>query len=178
MYCKDEKKLVEACMSGNSKAQRALYDYYAPRMMSVAIRYMGDTESAQDVLQEAFIKVFTSLDTYTGIGALEGWIRRIVINVALEGLRRNDVLMGSVDLTEASASTVYPTVMDKLSADELMKIIASLPSGFRTVFNMYAIEGYSHKEIAEALGISEGTSRSQYNRARTLIQKKIEQTEG
>ena len=144
--------------------------------MSVCIRYVGDMETAQDILQEAFIKVFTSLDMFVGKGSLEGWIRRIVVNTALEVLRKNDVLRETVGWEEVEINAAIDnTAVEKLSADELMAIIASLPSGFRTVFNMFAIEGYSHKEIASALGINESTSRSQYNRARNLIQKKIQQ---
>lgn len=173
MHYNDEKELIKACIGGSREAQYQLYDCYAPRMMSMAMRYVGDGDVAQDILQEAFIKVFASLESYAGRGSLEGWIRRVVVNVALEYLRRNDVLREAVELGEVVASPIAPDVLDKFSADELMAIIASLPPGFRTVFNMYAIEGYSHKEIAEALGISENTSRSQYNRARLLIQKKI-----
>ncbi len=176
MHPIDEQELVAACLKNDRLAQKTLYERYARVMMAVCLRYAGDTDMAQDMLQEAFIKVFTSLDTFTGKGSLEGWVRRIVINTALEMLRRNDVLRESVDCNDADLGVVVNnTAIDKISADELMAVIASLPVGFRTVFNMYAIEGYSHKEIAQALNINESSSRSQYNRARALIQKKIEQ---
>lgn len=173
MHCNDEKELVKACLNGSREAQYRLYNSYAPRMMSTALRYVGDGDVAQDILQEAFIKAYASLDSFSGRGSLENWIRRIVVNVALEYLRHNDVLREAVELGELNTSPINPTVLDKFSTDELMAIIASLPAGFRTVFNMYAIEGYSHKEIAQMLGISESTSRSQYNRARALIQKRM-----
>ena len=178
MHPTDEKELVSACISNNRKAQQKLYEHYAPLMMTVAQRYVGDYDIAQDVLQDAFIKVFTSLDSFTGVGSLDGWIRRIVINSALEYLRSNDILHETVELEEAlTSATTTENAIDNISADELMKIIASLPSGFRTVFNMFAIEGYSHKEIAQQLNITESTSRSQYNRAKALIRKKIENTQ-
>lgn len=173
MHCNDEKELVKACLNGSREAQYRLYYSYAPRMMSTALRYVSDSDVAQDILQDAFIKVFASLESFSGLGSLENWIRRIVVNVALEYLRHNDVLREAVELGELYTSPINPTVLDKFSADELMAVIVSLPPGFRTIFNMYAIEGYSHKEIAQKLGITESTSRSQYNRARALIQKKL-----
>lgn len=176
MHPIDERKLVEDCLHNDRIAQKTLYDRFARIMMSVCIRYAGDMDTAQDILQEAFIKIFASLDTYIGKGSLEGWIRRIVVNTALETLRKNDILRETVDWEEAwSSVTIENEAIEKLSADELMTVIASLPTGFRTVFNMFAIEGYSHKEIASALGINESSSRSQYNRARNLIQRKIQQ---
>lgn len=175
MHPTDEKELITACINNNRKAQRELYEHYAPIMMTVTLRYVGNYDIAQDVLQDAFVKVFTSLQSFSGSGLLESWIRRIVINTALEYLRNNDVLHESVELEEAiSSATISETALDDISVEELMKIIASLPSGFRTVFNMFAIEGYSHKEIAQQLNITESTSRSQFNRAKALIKKKIE----
>lgn len=176
MHYENDIKLVEACLHNDRTAQKRLYEQYAPQMMAVASRYVGDYEQAQDVLQEAFIKIFTSLDCYQGKGALEHWVRRIVVNVALEMLRRNNVLDDCVSCEEAIyVPTNEETIVDRMSADELIAIISSLPVGYRTVFNMYAIEGYSHKEIAQHLGINEASSRSQYNRARAMIQKKIGQ---
>ena len=166
MQPKEEKELVAACIRNDRLAQKELYDRYARVMMAVCMRYVGDKDRAQDVLQEAFIKVFVSLPSFTGSGSLEGWIRRIVVNTALESLRKCDVMRDAAAIEDAEM---------RLSAEDLLGVIAALPPGFRTVFNMYAIEGYSHKEIADMLGISEGTSRSQYNRARSLIQKKIQE---
>lgn len=176
MHPIDEQRLVESCLQNNRIAQRRLYEQYAPAMKAVCYRYIGENDTAEDILQDAFIKVFMSLEDFTGKGSLEGWIRRIVVNSALEYLRRNDVLRNTIECDEILEFSSHEVdAIEKISAEELMDVIASLPSGFRTVFNMYAIEGYSHKEIAQILGINEGSSRSQYNRARMLIQKKIKQ---
>lgn len=145
-------------------------------MLAVCLRYVNDPETARDLMQDGFIKVFTSIDTYTGSGAFEGWLRKIFVNCALEYLRRNDVLRESTDL-DNTTELVQPNsnAISDLSAAELMQLVHDLPAGFRTVFNMFAIEGYSHKEISEALGITESTSRSQYTRAKQLLQKKIKE---
>ncbi|MBQ5751097.1 MAG: RNA polymerase sigma factor [Bacteroidaceae bacterium] len=174
MHQENELKLIKACLRNERAAQRELYDRYAPLMMAIAMRYMGNIDTAQDVVQDAFIKIFESLSQYTAKGSLEGWIQRITVNVALEYLRHTD-WSNSLDCDEVvQMPTTSLTPIEKMSADELMTIIASLPSGFRTVFNMYAIEGYSHKEISQKLHIQESTSRSQYIRAKALIQKKLE----
>ena len=145
-------------------------------MLAVCLRYVNDPETARDLMQDGFIKVFTSIDTYTGSGAFEGWLRKIFVNCALEYLRRNDVLRESTDLDNtAELDQPNSKAISDLSAAELMQLVHDLPAGFRTVFNMFAIEGYSHKEISEALGITESTSRSQYTRAKQLLQKKIKE---
>ena len=125
-------------------------------------------------MQEGFIKVFTAIDSYTGNGSFEGWIRRIFINTALEYLRRNDILRETVDIddSEPMQEIDYSTV-EQMSADELMELVAELPTGFRTVFNLFVVEGYNHKEIGEMLGITESTSRSQLTRAKKWLQKRI-----
>lgn len=167
-------KLIEACKRGDRRAQKAIYDSLAPKMFAVCIRYMGDRTEAEDVLQDGFVYLFTKLDSFTGQGSFEGWARKIFVNTALMSLRKNDVLKDSDDIEVSFdlASDTTSAVQD-ISYKELTKIISELPSGFRTVFNMYVIEGYSHKEIADALGISEATSRSQLLRARAILQKKI-----
>jgi len=171
----DEKKVIELCIKGNRKAQYELYEAYSRRMMSVCLRYMGDYETAQDVLQNGFIRLFTNLENFQFNGSFDGWVRRIFVNTALEHLRKNDVLHSAADieLSQASLMQNEHTVIDELSANDILKLINNLPPGFRTVFNMFAIEGYSHKEIAEKLGITESTSRSQFTRARQILQKKI-----
>lgn len=145
-------------------------------MLAVCLRYVNDMETARDLLQDGFVRVFTNIHSYTGSGSFEGWLRKIFVNGALEYLRKSDVLRESTDL-ENSAELVQPdsSAIENLSAAELMKVIQELPAGFRTVFNMFAIEGYSHKEISEALGITESTSRSQFTRARQLLQKRIKE---
>ncbi len=169
-----EKELIDNCRKNNPKAQRALYDKYARKMMTVCLRYGRDYDTAQDLMQEGFIKVFTAIDSYTGNGSFEGWIRRIFINTALEHLRRNDILRETVDIddSEPMQEIDYSTV-EQMSADELMELVAELPTGFRTVFNLFVVEGYNHKEIGEMLGITESTSRSQLTRAKKWLQKRI-----
>ena len=169
-----EKELIDNCRKNNPIAQRALYDKYARKMMAVCLRYGSDYDTAQDLMQEGFIKVFTAIDSYTGNGSFEGWIRRIFINTALEYLRRNDILRETVDIddSEPMQEIDYSTV-EQMSADELMELVAELPTGFRTVFNLFVVEGYNHKEIGEMLGITESTSRSQLTRAKKWLQKRI-----
>lgn len=155
-----------------------MYDRLAPRMFPICIRYIGDRDLAADVLQDGFITLFEKLNTYKGEGSFEGWARRIFVTTALMNLRKKDALKMSDELDTArgmKAETV--SQIQNISYKELMKLIMSLPPGFRTVFNMYSIEGYSHKEIAETLGISETTSRTQLSRARIWLQNKIDEIE-
>ena len=176
---KASERLIKACLKGDRSAQNKLYEQLAPKMFPVCLRYMGDREAAQDVLQDGFVTLFSKLDSYSGTGSFEGWARKIFVNTALMQLRRNDVLKESEDLEDArDISSPEPTVYQNLQLQELLALIEELPPGFRTVFNMYVIEGYSHKEIAEELGISENTSRSQLQRARALLQKKILEKNG
>lgn len=171
----DEQLLIAGCKRGESRARKELYEVYAPLMLSVCMRYVNDRETARDLLQDGFIKVYTKIRDYRGTGAFGGWIRRVFVTTALEYLRATDALKLSVSLDEPESLMPYvdETAMDKLSMDELMACIARLPQGYRTVFNLYAIEGYSHKEIAEMLGISEITSRTQFIRARNTLQKSV-----
>ena len=171
-------QLIEACRKGDRAAQRALYDRLAPRMFPVCIRYVGDRTVAEDILQDGFITLFTRLDSYKGDGSFEGWARRIFVTTALMSLRKKDALKVSDELEVARGiPTELATQVENLGYKELMELITGLPAGFRTVFNMYAIEGYSHKEIGETLGISEVTSRSQFSRARALLPSKIRERE-
>ena len=173
-----ECQLIEKCRKQDRKAQKVLYDLYARKMLTVCLRYSNDTETARDLLQEGFIKVFISLESFQFAGSLEGWIRRIMVNTALEYLRKNDLLREATDITDySSAFESGDSVLETLSAADMMNLIAGLPSGFRTVFNLYAIEGYSHKEIGDMMGISEVTSRTQYSRAKKILQKKITELE-
>ncbi len=168
------KDLIQAGLRGDRNAQKAIYDSLASKMMSVCLRYMGDREAALDILQEGFVTLFKRLDTYSGEGSFEGWARKIFVNTALMSLRKNDALKGSSDIDDIwNISSREESAVDKIAYNELMALVTSLPPGFRTVFNLYVVEGMSHKEIAESLGISEVTSRSQLQRARVLLQKKI-----
>ncbi len=171
-------QLVESCRKGDRASQKALYDRLAPRMYPICIRYAGDREVAQDILQDGFMTLFTKLEDYKGDGSFEGWARRIFVTTALMYLRKKDALKMSDELDAVrgmKSDTV--TQMQDLGYKELMELIMSLPPGFRTVFNLYAIEGFSHKDISEMLGISETTSRTQLSRARTWLQNKIKERE-
>lgn len=169
---------LEEAKQGKYHGQKAIYDLLSPKMYAVCLRYMGDRESAQDVLQDGFITLFTRLDSYSGEGSFEGWARKIFVNTALMALRKHDVLKEAEDMQVAGNVSGSPAqTMAGIGYRELTSLIASLPPGFRTVFNMYVIEGYSHKEIAETLGISETTSRSQLLRARALLQARIGKNE-
>ena len=168
----DEKQLIEGCIIGDRKAQKALYDRYSRRMMAVCQRYLKDIEDARDLMQEGFIKLYSNINKYSGEGSFDGWVRKIFVNCALERLRQNDILKYADDISENYFTEIpdEDTTSD-ISSDEIMMYVRSLPDGFRTVFNMFAIEGYSHKEIGTELNISESTSRSQYMRARNMLQK-------
>lgn len=169
-----EQRTVELCRKGDRNAQKALFDLLAPRMYPVCIRYAGDREVAQDLLQDGFVTLFSKLDSYKGEGSFDGWARRIFINTSLMYLRKKDALKMSEGLDNArSLGSDIADQMDNIGYKELMKLVTALPPGFRTVFNMYVIEGYSHKEISEILGISETTSRTQLRRARIWLQNKI-----
>ena len=171
-------QLIESCKKGDRVAQKVMYDRLAPRMFPVCIRYTGDRTVAEDILQEGFITLFSKLGSYKGDGSFEGWARRIFVTAALMYLRKKDALKMSDDL-EAARGLKAETAsqVENIGYKELMALVMSLPTGFRTIFNMYAIEGYSHKEIADILGISEVTSRSQFSRARAMLQRKIKERE-
>lgn len=167
-------EMAAGCRLGDNRAQRELYDALSPKMFALCIRYMGDRDAAQDVLQDGFVTLFSKIDSYSGAGSFEGWARTVFVSTALMALRKKDLLRDSEDIDAARGmvETDAGAIQD-IGYKELLKMVAELPAGFRTVFNMYVMEGYSHKEIAEALDISEVTSRSQLQRARVLLQKKI-----
>ena len=169
-----ETEWIEGAKRGDRRSQKAIYDLLSAKMFAVCLRYMGDRDVAEDILQDGFVTLFSKLDSYSGDGSFEGWARKIFVNTALMSLRKKDVLKQSEDVDTAwNVLSEDPTPIQKITYDELLDCIAELPPGFRTVFNMYVVEGYSHKEIAEELGISETTSRSQLLRARAMLQGKI-----
>ncbi len=171
-----EQKLIDLCIEGDRIAQKVIYDRLAPRMFPVCIRYVGDRQTAEDILQEGFITLFSKIGSYRGNGSFEGWARKIFVNTALMYLRKKDALKMSDELENArNLSTDLSSQIEDIGYKELMKLITGLPPGFRTVFNMYVVEGYSHKEIAEMLNISETTSRTQLSRARVWLQSKIKE---
>lgn len=171
-------QLIDLCIKGDRASQKVLYDLLAPRMFPLCIRYAGDRIQAEDILQDGFITLFSKLTDYKGEGSFEGWARKIFVTTALMSLRKKDALKMSEELEAVRGmKDDLPSQGQNIGYKELMKLVMELPAGFRTVFNMYAIEGYSHKEIGELLGISETTSRTQLSRARTLLQKKIKEIE-
>lgn len=173
-----EKQLIKRCKDGDAKALRHLYELYADKMLGVCYRYVNDRDTARDLLHDGFVTVFTKIGDFRGEGSFEGWVRRIFVTTALGYLRKNANLNDPrqvddmYDLKEDGAS-----VLEKMSAQDLLKLISQMPEGYRTVLNLYAIEGYSHREIAEILEISENTSRSQYARAKNYLSKLLLKTE-
>ncbi|PKO97944.1 MAG: RNA polymerase [Bacteroidetes bacterium HGW-Bacteroidetes-9] len=174
----DEKQLLKDCLDGNVHAQKRLYDLYSRKMFGVCLRYASDYNMAEDFLQEGFIRVFMKLGSYKFKGSFEGWVRRIMINTSLEILRKNDVLRYSVELNPSlDMSNDEEQVSQEIDSSVLMKHIQEMPPGFRAVFNLFAIEEVPHKEIGKLLNISEGTSKSQYARARAWLQKRLSSNE-
>jgi RNA polymerase sigma factor (sigma-70 family) len=168
-----EQELIAGCVQGDRKFQELLYHTYSSKMFSVCLRYANEYSAAEDLLQEGFVKVFKNIEKFRSEGSFEGWIRRIFVNNSIEHFRKKANLY-VVQETEALTYEYYDdNALQKLMKEDLMKLIQSLSSGYRTIFNLYVIEGYSHKEIGEMLGVTEGTSKSQLARARYLLQKKI-----
>ncbi len=166
-----DEELVSGCISKNPVAQKALFEKFSRKMMGICLRYAERSEEADDMLQNSFIRVFEKIETFRHEGSLEGWVRKIVVNESLSWLRKNKAMKMNIDIEDAKY--IIPGnnhVGENVNEKDLLKMIQALPVGFRTVFNMYAIEGYSHKEIGELLGISEGTSKSQYSRAKGHLQ--------
>ncbi|MCG8385826.1 MAG: sigma-70 family RNA polymerase sigma factor [Cytophagales bacterium] len=177
IYRSGEDILLKKCRKQDSQAQKELYNTYASTMLGVCCRYIKDFDQAEDVMIGGFVKVFDRIGQFKGEGSFEGWIRRIMVNEALTYIRKNKKMYLEVDIEAADREPNYRTLDSELEANDLLKLVQQLPTGYRTVFNLYAIEGYSHKEIAEQLGISENTSKSQLSRARVLLQKQLLKTE-
>jgi RNA polymerase sigma factor (sigma-70 family) len=175
--------LMEGCKAGNRQMQELLYKQTASKMLAVCMRYAKDQMEAEDVLQMGYVKIFQKVNEYRGDGSFEGWIRRIMVNTAIESYRKNLRMLNVVPIEDAyeqpsQGSNSYHDAFNSLGMQDLMKVIQKLADGYRMVFNMYVIEGYSHKEIAETLGITEGASKSQLSRARAILQQEIIKMEG
>jgi RNA polymerase sigma factor (sigma-70 family) len=166
-------ELVEGCCRGDRKFQRMLYEKYSARLYMVAQRYTKSVQEAEDILQEAMIKVFHHIKSFRAEAKLETWMRRIVINTALNHQRSKLYMFPMVDVDNLALTDQRAISLEGLHVQELLRLVQSLPDGCQVIFNLYAIEGYTHVEIAEMLGISEGTSKSQYARARSLLQQKL-----
>lgn len=175
----NDSQIISACKKQDRSAQKALYERYAPKMMAVCLRYCKDYETAQDLLHDGFLQVFTQIGSYAGKGSFEGWLRRIFVNVALEDYRRKQKEINfyneyshneaGIDMPEEN-----PLEIGDIPRDEIMKMIRELPDGYRTVFNLVIFESLPHKEIASKLGITEGASRSQFFRAKEILQKRVQ----
>lgn len=168
-----EEGLIKGCLKGDRSAQRLLYDTYSGKFLGICLRYLKDREHAEDVMIESFMKIFEKLPQYQAKGSFEGWMKRIVVTQALMTLRSNRHLMMEVHIEGEYEYQNHHYELTHMEAAELMELVQSLPVGYRTVFNLYAIEGYSHQEIGELLGITESTSKSQLNRARNALKEKI-----
>ncbi len=170
--------LLEGCKRQDRRAQEHLYKLLASKMLGVCARYAKDEFEAEDMLQVGFVKVFQKIGEFRGEGSFEGWIRRIMVNSAIEIYRKNQRMLNVVDIDEVYNMPQATFDMNGLEAKDLLKLIQQLSGGYRLVFNLYAIEGYSHKEIGEQLGITEGASKSQLSRARAILREKLINMEG
>lgn len=177
IYKASEDQLIRACIRKDRKAQKLLYESYAPRMYTICCRYLKNESEAEDVLVISFMKIFEKISQYRFDGSFEGWMKRIVVNEAL-GLIRSKRQMLIVAESEMINTVKESLIMpDRLEEEDLLQMISKLPEGYRSVFNMFVLDGFSHKEIGEVLGISENTSKSQLNRARHYLQKMISRSD-
>ena len=169
------KEIIKGCLAGNRRDQELLYRRHAAKLYAVCLQYSGNNEEARDILQEGFIKIFENLGSYKFEGSFEGWMRRITVNTALEKFRSRNNLYRVDDIDQVPEPDAEPDNQDYagLEAADLLEIIRELPPKYRMVFNLYAIEGYSHKEISEMINISEGTSKSNLSRARVILQRRV-----
>ncbi len=166
-----EDVMIQGCLENLASAQEALYNRFSPRMLGVCYRFAKNREDAEDMMQEGFIKIFTQIHQFRSQGALEGWIRRIIVHTCINILKKNKKFTDSVDLFHAGSMYLNESnIPSILQAKQVVECIRLLPLGYKTVLNLYAIEGYSHKEIAAILDIEESTSRSQYTRAKSMLE--------
>ena len=169
-----ESDLIQGCLNGERRMQEELYRRFAPKMYTVCLRYAGKAEEAEDILQEGFIKIFRKLSTFRGDGSFEGWLRRVFVNTSIEHFRKKNYLQPVTEKEESTIEGKYLSVLDSLATKDIMKLIQELSPGYKTVFNLYVVEGYTHKEIGEMLMISEGTSKWHLNAARQKLKEYIE----
>lgn len=171
---RSDPELVESCARGDRAAQREFYNRFSGRMLTICRRYVRTTAEAEDVLQEGFLKAFLNIRTFRFESSLGGWLTTIMVRTALNSQRQKLYMMPMVEVSHAGLHDPGPSVISSMAADQLIALIQELPDGCRVVFNLYAMEGYTHQEIADMLEVSEGTSKSQYSRARQLLREKIE----
>ncbi len=168
-----EASLIKRCRKKDRKAQKELFETHAPLMMTVCKRYIQDRDQAEDLMLQGFAKVFEKLDQYKFEGSFQGWVRKIMVNNCLSWIRKNKMMYKEIDIEEMTETIDAQQLEDHLEAEDLMKLIGELPQGYGTIFNLYAIEGYNHEEIAGQLAISINTSKSQLSRARKYLQNRL-----
>ncbi len=172
-----DQQIIEGCARHERKAQKVLYEKYSRLLLGVCMRYAGDKAEAEDILQDSFLKIYFKIKDFSGTGSFAGWMRKIVVNTAITHYHLNLKYRYHVEIGEyvanESGSSGYDE--DLFTADELFKVLSELPAGYRMIFNLYAVEGYKHREIAEILGIDTNTSKSQYSRAKAALRYKLEQ---
>jgi RNA polymerase sigma factor (sigma-70 family) len=169
-----ESDIIQGCIAGNRQMQEIFYKKFSPKMYGVCLRYSGNVEDANDLLQEGFIKIFKNLEKFRGDGSFEGWIRRIFVNTSIEHFRKKVKLYNVTEVQENTIEDVELNVLDSMAEKDIIFLVNELAPGYKAVFNMHVIEGYSHKEIADILGITEGTSKSQLARAKGVLKKSLE----
>jgi RNA polymerase sigma factor (sigma-70 family) len=166
-----EELMIAGCLKNNAQAQEALYNRFSPRMLGVCYRFAKNREDAEDMLQDGFVKIFTQIHQYRGEGSFEGWIRRIVVHTCINILKKNKKFTDSVDIIHATSMHIREDMIPSiLQAKQVVECIRLMPVGYKTVLNLYAIEGFSHREISQLLDIEESTSRSQYTRAKAMLE--------
>lgn len=170
-----EASLIASCLNGDRKSQKALYELYAPKQYSICFQYTKNAMDAEDVLQDGFIKLFSNLHKFKGEGSFEGWMRRIFVNTAIEHLRRKKYETKDCESFGNTILDKEPSALDILYKKDLLKSSQNLSRGYRTVFDLYAVQGFSHQQIAQQLGISESTSKSQFSRAKALLRTVIQE---
>jgi RNA polymerase sigma factor (sigma-70 family) len=170
--------IIKGCQQHDSRAQKDLFELFGRKMFGVCLRYGGNRTEAQDILQDGFLKIYEKIHQYEFKGSFEGWMRRIFVNTALERFRNQYKIINIQDGWRELNEDSYENINESITADELLSLVQALSPKYRVVFNMYAIEGYSHKEIADELGITEGTSKSNLSRARIILQEKVKQLYG
>lgn len=180
-FFQSESQLIAALKCNDNRAQKVVYDRYSGKMMAVCVRYIANRSDAEEVMIDGFMRAFERIGQFREEGSFEGWLRRIMVTESLMFLRKTKPWRQEIGLDEITTEPDYDWVENSLEADDLLRLVAQLPEGYRTIFNLYAIEGYTHQEIASELGISEGTSKSQLSRARLWLQTslvKLEQEYG
>lgn len=170
-----EKEIILGCKKGDSKYQRALFDNYSAILLTICRRYFSDSGLAEDALQEGYIRIFKKIEQYKFEGSFEGWMKRVVVNVCLRKIQKEKRQYNWSDIESTIPRGLQPSVEAKIYEEELLELLKVLPDGYRTVFNMYALDGFSHKDIAEKLGITDSTSRSQLVKARKMLQKLLKE---